>query len=185
MGSAAAWQAPCGPWHPLWGGGGRACASGEMQGAWPGAPRRHPAFLCTQNSLLAHPPWAGIPFPRIYKEEVPLSCPCSVLPRRKRCPAGSSGGTWRDPSCPPGRGLTVGTGDKIQVPSQQNPLWGCGQKKSHTTALGRTRAFQMVLKIWSDFCLEPESSWLVAGEAGVLVGAGDDFKCVSPHHKDK
>ena len=116
-------------------------------------------------------------------------CPCLALalsfPAAKDAQRAAVGGMWRDPSCPPGRGLTVGTGDKIQVPSQQNPLWGCGQKKSHTTALGRTRAFQMVLKIWSDFCLEPESSWLVAGEDGVLVGAGDDFKCVSPHHKDK
>ena len=85
-----------------------ACASGEMQGAWPGAPRGHPAFLCTQNSLLAHPPWAGVPFPRIYKEEVPLSCPCSVLPRRKRCPAGSGGGDVERPQLPTRQGAHSG-----------------------------------------------------------------------------
>lgn len=112
---------------------------------------------------------------------LPLLCPSPP----QKMPSGRwLGGMWRDPSCPPGRGLTVGTGDKIQVPSQQNRVWSCGQK-SHTTALGRTRAFQMVLKIWSDFYLEPESFWLVAGEDGVLDGAGDDFKCMSPHHQDK
>lgn len=98
-------------------------------------------------------------FPEFTRRRHPCLALALSFPAAKDAQRAAVGGwgIWRDPSCPPGRGLTVGTGDKIQVPSQQNPMWGCGQKKSHTTALGRTSAFQMVLKIWSDFYLEPES----------------------------
>ena len=177
-------QAPCGLWCPLWGEGGGLVLLERGRGPGQGlrdatllssAPRT--AFWHTLRGRASRIP----EFTRRRCPVLPLLCPSPP----QKMPSGRwLGGMWRDPSCPPGRGLTVGTGDKIQVPSQQNRVWSCGQK-SHTTALGRTRAFQMVLKIWSDFYLEPESFWLVAGEDGVLDGAGDDFKCMSPHHQDK
>ena len=59
-----AWPARCGPWLPLRGG---LCVWREA-----GSLRHHPALLCVQDSLLAHPLWVGVLFPRICKEEVPL-----------------------------------------------------------------------------------------------------------------
>lgn len=94
-------------------------------------------------------------------------CPCPVLPRYKICLAGECGET---PAARHAGGLSLQWGQWARSRCQADKTLCGSVDKSHTTALGRMRAFQMVSNILSDFSLEPESSWLIAGEDGVLEG---------------
>lgn len=104
---------------------------------------------------------------RIYKEEVPPVLPLLCPSLTAKMPSGGGWGCGETPAAHQAGGLTVGTGDRSRYQANK-PVW-IDEEKSHHCA-GENKGFSDGFKIWSDFYLEPESSWLVAEKMECWTG---------------
>lgn len=150
------------------GGEGEALCFWREQGAWPGAPRHHPAPPAPGTAFWHTLRGRASRFPE-FTRRCTLSCPCSVSSHRKDAQRGGGWGMWKTAAHQAGGsqwGQATDPGTKPIKPCVE--LWT--EEKSHHCA-GENKGFSDGFKIWSDFYLEP-SSWLVAGEDGCWTGQG-------------